>query len=340
MDRRTCMAALLAAGAALAIPGSASAGKRNKLSAGPLQRVVDGLHRPEGIAVARDGTLVISNEQSAAALYNQRHGLRLVGEALAPCGVAIDPEGRIIIANMGLLTGKPGPLQRLNLKTGSIETLVSELEGRTLVASNNPVVAKDGTIYCSHSAWGEIRVIGKTRADGFVYRVAPDGQADIVARNIRSANGCCLSPDERHLYVASTAEGRIMRYPRRKDGSLGPVEDYGPPLGVVVPDHLSEDIRKLDARERGTLGYCDGMAFDEAGNLWITLPFANRIVGLTPKLEKLDILHDPDGKLLNMPTNLAWGGPDRRDLFIVSRGNGSVVRTRTSVRGARLPNQR
>jgi gluconolactonase len=34
--------------------------------------------------------------------------------------------------------------------------------------------------------------------------------------------------------------------------------------------------------ERSQLGYCDGVIFDPMDNRWITLPFANKIVALTP----------------------------------------------------------
>jgi gluconolactonase len=334
------MIALMGAGLATGWPRLGSAATPRKPKAGPLRTVVSGLHRPEGIAVLKDGRLAISNEDAAVALFDPAHGLKQIGAPIAPCGIAIDPQGRIIIANMGLLTGRPGPLQRLDLRTGTIETLVTELEGRTLVASNNPAVASDGTIYCTHTNWGDVRNIGKTTADGFVYMLRPGGTAQIVARGIRGANGCCLGPGERHLYISSTPEGRVKRYRRNADGTLGPAEDFGPPLGTVVPNHMAADIRALGAEERGKLGYCDGMGFDAEGNLWITLPFANRIVALTPGGETLDMIHDPEGALLDMPTNLAWGGKDWRELFIVSRGKGAVVTARTSVRGLRLPNQR
>jgi gluconolactonase len=342
MDRRSCLKAMIGTGVALIghVPSWAARPAPPALSLKTVRTVVSGLHRPEGIAVTRDGKLILSNEESAVAIFDTPGGLRHVGTPIAPCGIAIDPQGRIIIANMGLLTGRPGQLQRLDLQSEKIETLVSELDGRALVASNNPAVASDGTIYCTHSNWGNVRNIGKVAAEGFVYSVAPDGTARIVARDLRGANGCCLGPDERHLYISCTAEGRVKRYLRRDDGTLGDVEDFGPVLGVVVPDHMSDDIRKLGARDRAALGYCDGMAFDRDGNLWITLPFANHIVALTPDGKKHDIIHDPDGKLINMPTNIAWGGADRRDLFIVARGSGAIVQCRTPVAGLRLPNQR
>ena len=79
-----------------------------------------------------------------------------------------------------------------------------------------------------------------------------------------------------------TPAGRVRRFPRRPDESLGEGEDYGPPLGLVVADQTVPEIRALPAAGRARLGYCDGVAFDTAGNLWVTLPFANRLVAITP----------------------------------------------------------
>lgn len=296
------------------------------------------LEAPEGIASSPDGRLFISNGGGAIGVLEPDGTLRQIGNPLAPNGVAVDREGRVIVANMGLLNKGPGPLQRIDTATGAVETLVSDLEGRQLVASNGPATTRDGGIYCSHSTWGPIGNIGATTPSGFIYRVAPDGSAAIVARNLRGVNGLCLDRDERHLYASLTAEGRIRRWRRLPDGTLADPQDYGPQLGVVVPDHQAKDIRALPAADRATLGYCDGIAFDRAGDLWVTLPFANRIVAITPDGRKLDLIHDPEGRMLSSPTNLCWGGVDLRDLYVVSRASGMVVKARTDVAGLPLPN--
>ena len=49
-------------------------------------------------------------------------------------------------------------------------------------------------------------------------------------------------------------------------------------------------------------------------------------------------VHDPEGKAISMPTNLCWGGADRRDLYVVSRRSGMVVKARTAIAGAPLAN--
>jgi gluconolactonase len=292
----------------------------------------------EGVATAPDGTLYFSSRTAAVTALSADGQLRHVGAPVAPNGIAVDPRGRVIVANMGLLHGKPGTLQRVDVATGAVETLVSELAGRALVASNCPVVARDGTIYCSHSKWGEVTNIGNTEPSGFVYRVTPSGRVDIVARGLRGVNGLCLDAGDRHLYAALTAEGRIVRFRRRTDGALGAREDFGAPLGEVVPDHEIADISEMPAADRAKLGYCDGVAFDTAGNLWVTLPFANCLAALTPGGNRVEVVHDPAGAAVDMPTNLCWGGNDLRDLYVVCRGNGTIVRTRTAVPGLPMAN--
>jgi len=301
--------------------------------------VLSGLDHPEGIAATPDGSLLFSSGGGAIGIRTADGQVRYIGQAIAPNGIAIDREGRAIVANMGLLKQLPGPLQRVDVATGTVETLVDSLEGRQLVASNGPVAARDGTLYCTHTSWGPVGNIGSTVAAGFIYRVAPNGRADIAARGLRGANGLCLDRDERYLYASLTATARIRRWRRRPDGSLGEGEDFGPQLGVARPNQTVEDIRALPAAERAGLGYCDGIAFDMAGNLWITLPFANRLVALTPGGRRLvGILHDPQGLRIEMPTNLCWGGADRRDLFVVSRRGGSIVKARTAIPGVLLAN--
>lgn len=319
------------------------AGQRVLTSPAPLTvadftTVLSGIDHAEGAATSTDGRLFLSNGGGAIGILEPDGLLRQVGRPLMPTGVAVDREGRVIIANMGLLNGGPGSLQRVDVKTGAVETLVDNIEGRALVASNGPVAARDGTLYCTHSTWGPVANIGTTTPAGFIYKVTPDGMASIVARDLRGANGLCLSPDERYLYCALTAEGRVRRWRRQVDGTLSDPQDYGPQLGVVTPDQGFRAILALPANERAALGYCDGIAFDRAGNLWVTLPFANRIVAITPDGRKVDVVHDPDGTMIDMPTNLCWGGPDLRTLYVVSRAKGMIVRARTTVAGTPLAN--
>ncbi|MCB2047461.1 MAG: SMP-30/gluconolactonase/LRE family protein [Novosphingobium sp.] len=255
-----------------------------------------------------------------------------IGDPVATGGMAFDGQGRIVAASVGALHGRDGPLRRIDPATGAVEILVAELEGRKLVASNCPVVARDGTIYCSHSGW-TVGNIGTRQAEGFIFAVSLDGSARVVARGLRGVNGLCLGSNDDQLLAALTAEGRIVTWERAADGGLSNKRYASPELGKVVADQKAAEIRAMSARQRGLTGYCDGLVMNRDGSLFVTLPFANRIVSVDRMGRLSTLIHDPTGARINFPTNLAWGGPDLRDLFVVSRGSGSIARARMKVPG-------
>lgn len=337
MDRRSFIAAASLAGLGMALGGRSAPAAAHaldlRLRLADFTPVLTELDHPEGIASAPDGRLFFSSMRFALGVRERNGCVREIGTPLAPAGVAVDPAGRVLVANVGLLNGGPGPLQRIDVRKGTVETLANALEGRALVASNCPVAARDGTVYCSHSSWGPVTNIGRTDPSGFIYRVGSNDRADIVARGLRGVNGLCLDARDRHLYAALTGEGRIVRFRRKDDGSLGLREDYGPVLGRVIDDHEIGAIRALPPVDQAELGYCDGIGFDMVGNLWVTLPFGNRLVAITPDGDLVSIVDDPVGATLSMPTNLCWGGADRRDLYVVSRAAGTILHARTAEAG-------
>jgi gluconolactonase len=110
-------------------------------------------------------------------------------------------------------------------------------------------------------------------------------------------------------------------------------DTQAPPLGIVKDDEMAAEIRAMPLSERGATGYCDGVVMDRNGRLYVTLPFANRIVSVDCTGRLSTLIHDPAGARIDFPTNLAWGGPDLRDLYVVSRGSGSIVRAGMEVPG-------
>lgn len=328
--RRDVFTGLGAGLAALSAPGLAlkpSAAPPPRLKPDNFRILIDQIDGAEGIAALPDGGVVYSTDAAAIGLWRPASGNALLGEAYGTGGVAVDPQGRALLASVGLLHGRPGPLSRIDLATGASEVLVSHVNGRELVASNCPAATADGMIYCSHTGWS-IGNIGTTAREGFIYARWPDGRVEVVATGLRGVNGLCFDPDERRLYAALTAEGRVMSWRRQRDGRLDQPRLEGPVLGTVVADQLAKDIRELPVEARSRTGYCDGMAFDRHGNLWVTLPFANRIVAITPRGKLVDVVSDPKGTMINTPTNLAFTGPNRNEVLVVSRGSGRIVAAR------------
>jgi gluconolactonase len=305
-----------------------------------LELVADGLERPEGVAAARDGRVYVSSSAAAVIEIAPGGARRPIGTAPAANGIALDRQGRMIIANFGLLKKLPGPLQRLDLTTGAIETIAESIGGRQLVASNGPAIGGDGSVYCTHSTWADPTNIGTTTASGFVYRVDPAGRVEMVHEGIRGANGCCFDADFSHLYVAQTAAGNIVRLSRRPDGGYGDPVVWGPQLGDA-PDNLQASaIVAMPSAERRRLGHPDGIAFDAAGNLWATIPFANRIVAITPAGQLIDVVFDPEASKIQLPTSLTFGGPDLRDLYVASMRNGKLWKLKVETPGLALPHWR
>lgn len=335
-SRRAVLAGALVAGCA-SLPRHAL----GAVDLDALELVADGLDRPEGVVATPDGRVIVSSSAAACTIIAPDGSRRSLGRAPHANGIAMDAAGRLIIANYGLIDGVPGILQRLDLATGETEALAATIGGRALVASNFPAIGPDGDVYCTHTQWDDPRNIGTTNASGLIYKVpARGGAAEVVCGGIRMANGMCFSADYEHLYVAQTAAANVLRLIRRTDGGYSDPRPWGPSLGVAPDNIRAGEIFAMNPEQRSGLGHSDGVALDVAGNLWITQPFANRVVALTPAGAKVVVVSDPYGEKLDMATSIAFGGPDLRDLYIASMRNNSVWRVRVGIAGLPLPHWR
>lgn len=301
-----------------------------------LTKVGLGLSRPEDVVVSRDGRVWASDQLSACAEILPDGSIRRVGNAGgAPNGINMDREGRILIANFF-----DGPLQLLDPTTGEVTTLCEEVEGRRLAHSNYPQLDSRGNIWCTNSTdadpW-ELALDG--RADGFLFRISPTGEARIMATGLRFANGIALDADESHICVCQTTGCNVLRYEIRPDGSLAEPEQYGPLLGALIPEGATAMTLPPPEVMR-TLGLTDGCGFDVEGNLWVTLVTANKVVAIRPSGEVVTMLEDPSGTLINHPTNVTWGGADMRDLYIGSIASDYVLHARSPVAGLAMVHQR
>ena len=303
------------------------------IALGDVRAIGHGLKRPEDVVVSRDHRVWASDQASACAEILPGGGLRRVGAVGgAPNGLTMDALGRLLIANFGLGSDEPGPLQRLDPETGRIEVLCDAIDGRTLVASNYPIVDRAGNVWVSHSTWDREKS-AQGLEDGFVYRVRPDGRAEKMAEGFAFTNGLALDADERWLYVCQSIGRNVVRLPIRADGTLGAIEPYGPVLGEPA-------FPRATQAQRLTFGATDGCGFDAEGNLWVTLVVAGRIVAITPQREAVPVLEDPAGTTMVWPTNVSWGGPDLRDLYIGSVRMDHVLHARSPVPGLPHAHQR
>jgi gluconolactonase len=309
-----------------------------------MTRIAVGIDRPEDVVVLRDGRVFAADHQCAVAQIHADGSFTRMGPRRgAPNGINALPDGRIVIANFGIYDGEPGPLELFDPASAARTVLVAQVEGWALTSANYPVIGADGTVWCANSThaptWPEAL---DGRADGFVFAVAPDGRARIVAQDLRFPNGLALGPGDDFLYCCETSAAGVVRFPVLP-GPQGPVlgapEPWGPQLGSLLAGPV-DPANPPGPEVLHHLGYTDGCAMDQLGNLWVTLPAANKIVAITPDRQVVTLAHDPAGTILDHPTNVTFGGPDLRDLYVGSIRAGYVVKARSPVPGLAMVHQR
>jgi gluconolactonase len=223
-------------------------------------------------------------------------------------GLALDPEGRVVVTAMTDRT-----VYRLE-KDGTRTMLADRFEGKRFNGPNDIVVKSDGAIYFTDSVWG-MRGAAQSPArelpfSGFY--LVKNGQVTLLGgdRDTPGAapNGITLSPDENYLYVTAGG-GRTMRYEIRPDDTVV--------NGRLFAEHGS-----------------DGMRVDRKGNLYTTSGGTpGRIQITSPDGKPLGRLHlpQPDGepRARVCATNVAFGDADDRGMYITSCTHLFKIRTKT-----------
>jgi gluconolactonase len=286
------------------------------MSISDVRTIGNGVMRPEGIMVLKDGTILTADARGQCARIDRTGKTTFFGDVGGvPNGICVDREGNCIIANIG-----SGEVQCLS-QDGRHRVLATEADGKSIPSPNFPFADSRGRLWVSNST-------DRQNLDAAIQRPAPDGSvvliengmSRIVADGIYFANGVAIDPEERYLYVAETTKRDVLRFKIASDGALYDREVYGPAL-------------------LGPLGYPDGIAFDEAGNLWVTFPAWNAVGYISPEGDLVMVIEDPDRKVLKRPTNICFGWEERKTAFIGSLDGSTIPYFQAPYPGMRLVHQ-
>jgi len=167
---------------------------------------------------------------------------------------------------------------------------------------NDLALAPSGDVYASDPNWKE--------STGQVWRASPTGKLSLVATNLGTSNGIEVSPDGKTLYVNESVQRNVWAFTIEPDGSL---------------------TRKRLLKKFDTHGF-DGMRCDVDGNLYITRHGKGTVVKLSPAGE---VLREVD-VLGSKPSNLCFGGPDGRTIYVTEVDHRRPVQFRVDRPGLAL----
>lgn len=158
---------------------------------------------------------------------------------------------------------------------------------------NDLAIAPDDTLYASDPDWD--------KGTGQIWRIDTSGKVTRVAQKMGTTNGIEVSPDGKTLYVNESVQRNVWAFDIGKEG-------------------LSNKrlVKKFDDH-----GF-DGMRCDVDGNLYITRYGAGTVAVLSPAgkvLREIDVL----GKA---PSNICFGGPDGRTVYVTEVTKTRLVRFR------------
>ena len=155
---------------------------------------------------------------------------------------------------------------------------------------NDLAIMNNGILFASDPNW--------KKGQGQLWRVNRNGSSELLESNMGTTNGIEVSPDNKYLYVNESKQKNVWRYALDANGNISDKNIF----------YQFQDFG------------LDGMRTDNQGNLYIARYGAG----------KIDVL-SPQGKLIRSinlkgkyPTNIAFGGPTGKQLFITMQKRGAI----------------
>ncbi|WFC41132.1 SMP-30/gluconolactonase/LRE family protein [Pseudoxanthomonas sp. SE1] len=164
---------------------------------------------------------------------------------------------------------------------------------------NDIAFAPNGMFYASDPDW--------RTGTGQLWRILPYGRASLLETGMGTTNGVEVGPKGDVLYVNESVQRRVWAYDLDGSGEIS-----GKRLLVAFPDHG-----------------LDGMRTDVRGNLYIARYGAGTVAVVSPQGEVLREVKLKGQK----PTNVAFGGPDGRTVFVTLQDRGAIEAFRADYPG-------
>lgn len=219
-----------------------------------------------------------------------------------PNGLKIHRDGRIFVADYchGIMNLDPA--------SGKVTPFLDRAELDRFKGVNDLVFADNGDLYFTDQG-----LTGLHDPTGRLYRLsAKDGRLEAVLQGIPSPNGLVLNLDDSAVFVNVTRDNAVWRVPMMANGKAFKVGAFIRLSGGGGPD---------------------GLAIDEAGNLAVAHLGLGSVWLFNPMGEPIARIRSCAGPLT---TNVAYGGADRRTLYITESESGQILTAKLDVPGRRM----
>jgi gluconolactonase len=272
-----------------------------------FETYADSLDHPEDLAFDSEGVLWAGGELGQVYRIPERGQVETVTNVGGFClGLAFSAADELYICNAKLAC-----VIKVQ-KNGKSKLFADSAQGHKLKLPNYGVFDSSGNLFVSDSGdW--------TKSSGCIVRFDSRGQGKVFLDGPQPfPNGLALSADERFLFVAQSHTDEVLQVEIRKDGSAGDRQVYAAGLERVP----------------------DGLAFDVAGNLYVSCYASDNIYRVSPEREVKLLAYDRAGTTLARPTNIAFGGLEGDELYVANLGRWHISRAKLGIKGQLLANQR
>ncbi len=268
-----------------------------------LEVVVEGIDVPEGPAWGPDGKLYFVSAGTGDVLVLESDGKsRVVANTGGrPNGLAFSADGVLHIADAGRRA-----ILRLT-ESGEVEEFATEHESRQFGGPNDLAFLPNGDLLFTDPA----RTPVPDPAISPVYRVRPDGTTGIFVSDLAYPNGIDMGAAGKGVFIAEMRAHRLIRF--NFDANGNPLEE------------------RLVRRFREPASP-DGMAVDTDGNVFQALPGINSLALVGSEGDLVELYYSANWA----PSNIAFGGPHMKSVFVTSELQGRIFRFEHSVPGVDL----
>ncbi len=272
-----------------------------------FETYADGLDHPEDIAFDRDGVLWAGGEAGQVYRIPEKGRFEEVTNVGGFClGLTFSASDDLYICNAKLAS-----VIKVQ-KDGTSKLFADSAGDYKFKLPNYSVFDSAGNLFVSDSGdWA--------KSSGCIVRFDPAGRGKVFLEGPQPfPNGMAMSADERYLFIAQSHADSVLQVEIKPDGSAGHREVY------------------VSGMER----IPDGLAFDTAGNLYVSCYASDNIYRVSPKREVTLLAYDRAGTTIARPTNIAFGGPQRDELYVANLGRWHIGRVKLGVKGQPLVNQK